>query len=137
MKNRNMFMVVLGMVLVFGMVLVGCDNGSSVKTYYYEMKRISTSDYNAFASTHTGGPANTFSQRKGFRQELNRYTFYDFESNSGITESELKTFSGQHGISGSDYTEAKKSLDSVGNLIIFFHYAYSNSYMIWMYVEKE
>jgi len=94
--------------------------------------------YTNFSNSVTSGLNYTFSQIQGFRQTLRSYNGTFVESNSGISESELKDFANQHGIGGSEYTQMKESLDSVGNLILFFTYTPSpSSYIVWMYVEKE
>jgi hypothetical protein len=124
------------------MTVVGCDDDTDddtkENTYYYEAYLITMAQYNTFSSSVPNGLNYTFSQIQGFRQTLRTYNGTFVESNSGVSESELKTFANQHGIGGSEYTQLKNSLDSVGNLILFFTYVPSpSSYMGWMYVEKE
>lgn len=143
MANKKIWLGILIMVLVLGMMVVGCDNGTTEttktkKTYYYEACYITMTQYNTFASSVSQGLNYTFSQIQGFRQILRSYNGTFIASNSGVSESELKTVANQHGLGGSEYTQAKDSLDSVGNIILFFQYAPSPSnYIVWMYVEKE
>jgi len=140
MTSKKFFMGILVMVLVFGMTVVGCDNGSTGggKTYYYEAYRITMAQCTSFIGSHPLGLDYSFSEIKGFRETLKGYGGTFMESDGGVTEAELKTFANQHGINGSAYTEAKNSLDSVGNLITFLQYAPDpTNYAIWMYVEKE
>jgi len=132
------------MALVFGLVLTACDiggggggGGNAKKTYYYEAYQITMAQYNSFTSSVPSGFNYTFNQIQGFRQTLRNYGGTFVESNSGVSESELKDFANQHGIGGSEYTEAKNSLDSVGNLVLFLSESSFSSYVIWMYVEKE
>jgi len=145
MANKKFLLGMLAMALTFGMAVVGCDNGSTDNgstgggsTYYYEAYTITMAQYNSFNSSVTPGYNYSFSQIKSFRETLKTYGGSFVESNGGVSESELKTFANQHGISGSDYTQAKNSLDSVGNLIFFFQYAPNPStHVVWMYIEKE
>jgi len=138
MKNKKFLLGILVMVLVFGITVVGCDDGTTgdEKTYYYEAFQITKVQYDGFMSTTTPGYTYTNSQLKGFRQTLRNYNGTFVESNTGVTESELRNFLIQRGTSPSEYTELKNSLDSVGNLILFFN-ATSSSNMVWMYLEKE
>jgi hypothetical protein len=138
MANKKNLLGILVMVLVFGMTAVGCDNGTTEtkKTYYYEGFEITMAQYNSFMSTTTPGYTYTNSQIKGFRQTLRNFNGRFVESNTGVTEAELRNFFVQAGISPSDYTELKASLDSVGNLIYFFSQNYSSN-IIWIYFEKE
>jgi len=136
MTNKKFLLGMPVMVLVFGMMTVGCEQ-EKAPTYYYEAYQITMAQYNSFASSVPSGLNYTFNQIKGFRQTLRNYGGTFVESNSGVSESELKEFANQHGIGGSEYTEAKNTLDSVGNLILFLSQSSFSSYVIWMYVEKE
>jgi len=139
MANKKILLGILVMALVFGMMVVGCDNGNDTKktTYYYEIYQITMAQYNSFTSSVPSGTNYTFSQIQGFRQTLRSYGGTFIESDSGISESELKNFANQHGIGGSEYTQMKNTLDSVGNEIVFFAESSSSSYVRWIYVEKE
>jgi len=137
MTNKRFWLgiLVLVLVLVFGITVVGCkEEPPEIKTYYYEAYRITMVQYNTFNSTVSGGQNYTFSQIQGFRHKLRSYNGTFVESNSGISESELKTFANQQGFEGSTYTQIKDSLDSVGNLILF---SFPSNYVIWTYIEKE
>ena len=128
------------MALVFGMTVVGCDNDTTddEKTYYYEAFVITMAQYKSFMSTTTPGYTYTNSQIKGFRQTLRNFNGTFVGSGTGVTESELRDLFIQRGMSPSEYTELKNSLDSVGNLIMFFEYIPSPSTQkAWMYFEKE
>jgi hypothetical protein len=136
--SKKIWFGMMVLALLFGMMVIGCEEEQPKKTYYYEAYSITMAQYNNFSSSFSGGLNYTFSQIRGFRQTLRSYNGTFIESNSGVSESELKTFANQHGIGGSEYTQAKDSLDSVGNLIAFFSSATSpSSYVVWMYVEKE
>ena len=139
MTNKRFWLGILVLVLVFGITVAGCkEEPPETKTYYYEAYRITMAQYNTFNSAVSGGQTYTFSQIQGFRQTLRSYNGMFIESNSGISESELKTFANQQGLGGSEYTQVKDSLDSTGNLIVFFYYAPNPSYyMVWTYIEKE
>ena len=133
MTNKKFLLGML--VLVFGMMIVGCEEEKG-PTYYYEAFVITKAQYDGFMSTTTPGYIYTNSQIKGFRQTLRNYNGTFVESNTGVTESELRNFFVQAGISPSDYTEQKASLDSAGNLICFFSQNNSSNIM-WIYFEKE
>ena len=139
MANKKILLGILVMALVFGMMVVGCDNGNDTKktTYYYEIYEITRVQYNSFTSSVPSDTNYTFNQIQGFRQTLRSYGGTFIESDSGISESELKNFANQHGIGGSEYTQMKNTLDSVGNEIVFFAESSSSSYVRWIYVEKE
>ena len=122
------------MVLVFGMMIVGCEQEKD-PTYYYEGFEITMAQYNSFMSTTTPGYTYTNSQIKRFRQTLRNYNGTFIASGEGVTESELRDLFIQTGMSPSEYTELKASLDSVGNLIYFFSQNYSSN-IIWIYFEK-
>jgi len=137
MKIKRNWVGILVMVLVFGSMVIGCDDEPK-KTYYYEAYYITMSQFNTFANSVNAGYNYSFSQIQGFRNTLRGFGGTFVESNSGVTESELQSFANQRGIGGVEYKQAKESLDSVGNLILFFTYAPSPStHIIWMYVEKE
>jgi hypothetical protein len=136
---KNKFRIGFIGVLVASMFfLSACDDGTKASTYYYEAYNITMSQYNSFMSSHSNAVSYTFNEIKSARAELRSYNGTFIVSESGISESELQSFSSQHGISGSDYSQIKDHIDSVGNLIVFFSYAPDPSnYMIWMYIEKE
>jgi len=136
MKNRRKCMGILVIVLVFGFMIVGCDDESTKgNTYYYEAFKITLAQYNSFMSNVTPGYTYTFNQIIGFRQTLRSFSGTFFGSGTGASETELSNFMTSSGISPSEYKEAKKSLDSVGNLIYFFQDQSGN--VIWFYFEKE
>ena len=137
MTNKKFCWEILVMALVFGMTVVGCDNDTTEpKTYYYEAFVITRAQYDGFMDTNTPGYTYTNSQIKEFRQTLRNFNGTFVESNTGVTESELRNFCVQAGISPSDYTELKASLDSVGNLIYFFS-MYGTTNILWIYCEKD
>ena len=136
MKNR----VIIGFVLLLCVfIFSGCDNVTNetkVNTYYYEAHLITRAQYDSLMSSVSPGYNYTYNQILYFRSILRDFNGTFLESNSGVSESEWKTFSYKHGISPSEYTQAKNSLDTVGNLIYFFN-TIDYNYIIWMYVEKE
>jgi hypothetical protein len=125
------------MALVFGSTVVGCDDGTTKTTYYYEAYQITMAQCDSFISSVPSDTNYTFSQVQEFRQILRTYEGTFIKSDSGISESELKNFVNQHGIGDSEYTQMKNAMDFVGNGIFFFAESASSPYAIWMYVEKE
>ena len=128
---------ILIMALVFGITAAGCDNGTAKTTYYYEAYQITTAQCDSFTNSVPNGANYTFSQVQEFKQILYGYEGTFIESDSGISESELKNFAHQHGIDDSEYTQMKNALDSFDYGIFFFAESSSSPYAIWMYVEKE
>ncbi|MDR0464975.1 MAG: hypothetical protein LBG94_07675 [Treponema sp.] len=140
MTEKRLYLGRLVIVLVFGLMVVGCDDEPkktyNTKTYYYEAYSITMSQYDTFVGSVPAGNNYSFSEIQGFRNILRGFGGTFVESNSGVTESELQSFANQHGLGGVEYNQVKEALDSVGNLITFF-YTTSPSTMIWVYVEKE
>jgi len=124
-------------ILVFSMTFFGC-NTDEPPTYYYEAYIITAVQHNSFASTIPSGLNYTFNQIQGFRNTLRNFNGTFIASEGKVSEDDLRTFANQHGIGGTEYTQAKNSLDEVGNIILFFTYAPSpTTHVVWMYVEKE
>jgi len=49
MKNKEILFGTLVMVLIFGMTVIGCDDGSDSRTtYFYESRVITMEQYNQF-----------------------------------------------------------------------------------------
>jgi len=139
MEKKRYFLGMLVITLVFGMLIVGCNDGSSKKsTYYYEAFKITKTQYDNFMSSVTPDTPDynyTFSEIKGFRQTLRNYNGTFLQSGTGVSETELKNFMTSSGISTSEYKTIKKDLDSVGNFIYFF--LDKSGDIVWMYFEKE
>jgi len=141
MEKKRYFFGMLVIALVFGMLVVGCDDGSSSSgsskksTYYYEAFKITKAQYDTFMDSVTPDYNYTFSEIKGFRQTLRNYNGTFLQSGTGVSETELKDFMTSSGISTSEYQTIKQSLNSVGNLIYFFRHQSGD--IIWIYFEKE
>lgn len=135
MKKYTFFVLLL---LFAGFGLMSCkEDDDKEQTYYVEIGRISKANYNAFCSLYAPGTNYTFDEIKSARSVLRNYQQYDFESNTGYTRSELYSFLTTHGCTSAEAESSLNFLDSVGNVIAFFNYAYSSDYMIWTYGEKE
>jgi hypothetical protein len=143
---KNKFFAVAGIVFaVFGLVLTACEPEAKPDAYKYETSRITGTQEGSFKSEHPSGPDYTFSERKGFRTELHGFSDSNglpIESKDGVSESKLKTFLDQVGISDSEYIEIKNYLDSSRNGIIFQHIndlpdPNDDYYVRWIYIERE
>jgi hypothetical protein len=131
MKRIGLF---VGLIIV-GAFLTGCDtpvSSEETQYYYYEFIRISKINYNSV----TYPTAFTFSALRTYRDRLESKSVEIMESGSDATRRDLYDFMTSRGSSASEANAELAFLNSVGNNVILFEYAYDNNYYVAVYVEK-
>lgn len=105
--------------------------------FYGEIGRVSTVDYNNVAATIPSKTSYTFTDISGYRWQFRAKTQYDFSSAPGGTRTNIYDLLTSKGFSPTEANNAIDNIITTGNTLLFFYYAYSSDYMIWMYIEKE
>lgn len=121
---------------------VGCSNPSNsppTTTYKIEVGVVSNSTYNTAWSMATSYGANiTHDKLKTIRDYLYQNTTSNYDnSTKGVTKDEIRDFLTQHGMTTVQANAEIACLETLGNDIAFFEYAYLYSSTVWMYAEKE
>jgi len=133
MTNKRFWLGILAMVLVFGMVVVGCDNGSTSggKTYYYQIGGISVAAWNLINSNPGISAQRALAYCNQYPVIGDPYK----EVKSGYTRSRLENDLDQISIPGFSKTQFLKMLDSGG--AVFQMFSLINGDYIYCYVEEE
>ena len=139
MKKNSIWKMAMSLMIVLAAIcFAGCaDKEDEEQTYYVEIGRIAKTDYNSLLSQYSNITSPTYTQLKQARATLRQYYQYDFASNTGFKNNELYTFFIQHGFTPSEANSSLNNLDSRGNSLGFYNYAYSENYVCWAYAEKE
>lgn len=127
---------------LFALSFIGCSdpsNSSSETTYKIEIGVVSNSTYNTAYSMGLSYGANiTYSNIKTIRDYLYQNTTSNYDnSTKGVTTDEIRDFLVQKGFTTVQANAEIACLETLGNDIAFFEYAYSSSSKVWMYAEKE
>ncbi|GHV75387.1 hypothetical protein AGMMS49942_02080 [Spirochaetia bacterium] len=131
MKSKKLLVVLFGMMLVFGMVAIGCDNNSE-PTYCIETTWISEADILTFLRSVDPkyldpNYVQTFQETLKVREDLMKFSVEDSERYTGVTEAKLIEILD---LPPSKYALGKKELDQTGNLLVIYSDA-------WFYIEEE
>jgi len=136
MKKIHLWLLTV-LVLASVMSCISPVNETPPVSFYGEIGRISTSDYNNVAATIPAKTTYTFAEISNYRWQFRSKTQYDFSSAPGGTRTNIYDLLTTKGYSPN---EANTTIDNIiqnGNGLLFFTYAYSTDYMIWMYIETE
>ena len=133
--------VVLGIVvLILVFSSFGCSNPASdpvAISFYGEFGRISTTDFNEVLASIPSKQSYTFEEISSYRWLFRAKTQYDFSSSPGGTRDDIYNMLTTRGFSPNEANNAIDSIINTGNGMLFFNYAYSESFKIWMYIELE
>ena len=126
------------MIVLAAICFSGCaDNEDEEQTYYLECAQIARTDYNTLMENYGNQSYDTFAQRKQARALLRSVKNYDFASGSGYKKERIHNVLTQKGFTKAEADEIFKSINSVGNELLFFNSAYSDDLIAWVYIEKE
>ena len=131
MKKVGFFIVGI---FIIGLFLNSCDTGTETKTqyYYYEAFTISKSNFNSVSLPSTA----TFNAIKSYRNSLKNYSAEFLGSGTDSTQDDIYSLLTQRGMSPAEANNEISLLNSVGNNVLIFNYAYNNNYYVIMYLEK-
>lgn len=127
-------------IIAFG--VIGCStpsNSSSEDTYSIEIGVVSNSIYSTAMSMATSYGVNiTHSNMKTIRDYLYLNTISNYDNSvKGVKKDEIRDFLVSKGLTEVQANAEVAVLETLGNDIVFFYYAYSTESKVWMYAEKE
>ena len=131
-------MYVFFLVLLFS--LVGCSHTTEPEpTYKIEMGVVSDSTYRtAYNMASSYGKNINHSNIKTIRDFLFQNTISNYDnSTKGVKTDEIRDFLMQRGYNEVQANSEIAVLETLGNDIMFFEYAYSKTDKVWIYAEKE
>jgi hypothetical protein len=117
--------------------LVSSCSLSKNETFYYELGRVSKNDYDAIVATIPLKETYTYNDVKSYRLKFREKYQYDFSSQPNNTEEDIYSFLTTRGFSPSEANSEIDVIKNRGNRLLFFNYAYSSSYIMWMYIELQ
>ena len=134
MANRKFRIGMLVIVLVFGMTLVGCDNGStgSGNIYYCEAFTVEISKANSITIPTTAN----YDQLKAVRDQLKNIMEKLLLSQNGLTQADVKETLTMM-MPESQANTAISNLNGRGNNLLKGIYATDTSYNVFWYFEKQ
>ena len=143
MKKNSMWKMAMSLMIVLAAIcFTGCadkedEDDKKEQTYYLEYAQITRTDYNTLVENYGNQSYDTFAQRKQLRALLRSVKYYDFASGSGYKKERIHNVLTQKGFTKAEADEIFKSINSVGNELLFFNSAYSDDLIAWVYIEKE
>jgi len=134
MKRIGFFIV--GIIIV-GLFFNSCDTSTEpeIKTqyYYYEVFRISKSNFNSVSMPSSP----TFNAIKSYRNSLKNYSVEFIGSGTDATQNDIYSLMTQRGMTPTEANNEISLLNSIGNDVLWFQYVYDSNYYIIMYLEKS
>lgn len=143
MKKNSMWKMAMSLMIVLAAIcFTGCadkedEDDKKEQTYYLEYAQITRTDFNTLVENYGNQSYDTFSQRKQARALLRSVKYYDFASGSGYKKERIHNVLTQKGFTKAEADEIFKSINSVGNELLFGNSAYSDDLIAWVYIEKE
>ena len=143
MKKNSMWKMAMSLMIVLAAIcFTGCadkedEDDKKEQTYYLEYAQITRTDFNTLVENYGNQSYDTFAQRKQARALLRSVKYYDFASGSGYKKERIHNVLTQKGFTKAEADEIFKSINSVGNELLFFNSAYSDDLIAWAYIEKE
>jgi len=137
MKKLNLQILTIMVALIS---IMSCSNpvaDEPATSFYGELGRISTIDYNSVVATIPVKSSYTFDEIYNYRWQFREKTQYDFSSSPGGTRDDIYELLTTRGYTPSEANTIIDSIINTGNVLLFFNYAYSEDYKIWMYIEME
>jgi hypothetical protein len=131
---KRIELIVIGLIVV-GLFLNSCDDVTKTETetqYYYEIFRLTKTNFNSVPLPSTL----TFNAIKSYRNSLKNYSVEFIGSGTDATQNDIYSLLTQRGMTPSETNDEISLLNSVGNNVLIFEYAYSDSYYVIIYVEK-
>ena len=136
-KMAMSLMIVLAAICFSGCADKEDEDDKKEQTYYLEYAQITRTDFNTLDENYGNQSYDTFAQRKQLRALLRSVKYYDFASGSGYKKERIHNVLTQKGFTKAEADEIFKSINSVGNELLFFNSAYSDDLIAWVYIEKE
>ncbi len=143
MKKNSMWKMAMSLMIVLAAIcFTGCadkedEDDKKEQTYYLEYAQITRTDFNTLVENYGNQSYDTFAQRKQARALLRSVKNYDFASGSGYKKERIHNVLTQKGFTKAEADEIFKSINSVGNELLFGNSAYSDDLIAWVYIEKE
>lgn len=143
MKKNSMWKMAMSLMIVLAAICFsGCadkedEDDKKEQTYYLEYAQITRTDFNTLVENYGNQSYDTFAQRKQARALLRSVKYYDFASGSGYKKERIHNVLTQKGFTKAEADEIFKSINSVGNELLFGNSAYSDDLIAWVYIEKE
>lgn len=143
MKKNSMWKIAMSLMIVLAAIcFTGCadkedEDDKTEQTYYLEYAQITRTDFNTLVENYGNQSYDTFAQRKQARALLRSVKYYDFASGSGYKKERIHNVLTQKGFTKAEADEIFKSINSVGNELLFGNSAYSDDLIAWVYIEKE
>lgn len=143
MKKNSMWKMAMSLMIVLAAIcFTGCadkedEDDKKEQTYYLEYAQITRTDFNTLVENYGNQSYDTFAQRKQARALLRSVKYYDFASGSGYKKERIHNVLTQKGFTKAEADEIFKSINSVGNELLFGNSAYSDDLIAWVYIEKE
>ena len=143
MKKNSMWKMAMSLMIVLAAIcFTGCadkedEDDKTEQTYYLEYAQITRTDFNTLVENYGNQSYDTFAQRKQARALLRSVKYYDFASGSGYKKERIHNVLTQKGFTKAEADEIFKSINSVGNELLFGNSAYSDDLIAWVYIEKE
>ena len=136
-KMAMSLMIVLAAICFTGCADKEDEDDKKEQTYYLEYAQITRTDFNTLVENYGNQSYDTFAQRKQARALLRSVKYYDFASGSGYKKERIHNVLTQKGFTKAEADEIFKSINSVGNELLFGNSAYSDDLIAWVYIEKE
>lgn len=143
MKKNSIWNMAMSLMIVLAAIcFTGCadkedEDDKKEQTYYLEYAQITRTDFNTLVENYGNQSYDTFAQRKQARALLRSVKYYDFASGSGYKKERIHNVLTQKGFTKAEADEIFKSINSIGNELLFGNSAYSDDLIAWVYIEKE
>ena len=137
--KKFIYLILATICLALNFTSCSNDSSSSEGTYRIEMGVVSNSTYEtAFSMAQSYGANITHSNIKSIRDYLYQNTTSNYDNSTrGVSIDEIRNFLIQKGFTTVQANAEIAAMETLGNDIAFFEYAYSSSSKVWMYAEKE
>ena len=119
-------------IMIIGLFLNSCDDGTKEQYYYYEGFTITKTNFNSVPFPSSA----TFNAIKNYRNSLKNYMVDFLESGTDATENDIYSLLTLSGMTPSEANAEIKLLKNVGNNVGIFTHAYNINLYVIIYVEK-